>query len=173
MIKFTPVCGQACQLHKTKYKYVFGRGDIPCDILFLGMGPGRSEDLIGEAFIGESGKLLDKMCHDAGLNIYRLFYTNIVLCHPTDKLGGKNRDPSGYEIATCFENVLYIIGEACPRIMVFAGALPHKYYHKAFPEAFQIHHPSYLLQSGGQDSPDYLKNIRVMEGICRQLNYQH
>lgn len=40
---------------------MLGRGDIPCDLLFIGEAPGVSEDALGQPFIGPAGKLLDQL----------------------------------------------------------------------------------------------------------------
>jgi len=40
-------------------KKTFYRGAIPCDILCVGEAPGKSENVIGQPFIGPAGKLLD------------------------------------------------------------------------------------------------------------------
>jgi len=160
---------QMCSLQYTRYHVVLGRGSLPCKILFLGEGPGKSEDLLGQAFIGESGKLLDRMCFESGLTFYKLYYTNIVLCYPTGKKGGKNREPEVSEVSACMENVLYIVGQANPEIIVFVGDIAKHYYNKVFPEAIHIQHPSFLLQTGGIQSPYYLKNIRILEGVNKCL----
>ncbi|GAG10072.1 unnamed protein product, partial [marine sediment metagenome] len=54
-----------CGLYEFRRKIVFGRGKVPADILFVGEAPGKSEDLIGEAFVGPSGRLLDMAIKDA------------------------------------------------------------------------------------------------------------
>ena len=50
-----------CPLHKGRTKFVFGAGNPHADIIFVGEGPGREEDLRGEPFVGRAGKLLDKI----------------------------------------------------------------------------------------------------------------
>ena len=34
------------------------------DLMFVGEGPGREEDLAGEPFVGRSGKLLDRLMQE-------------------------------------------------------------------------------------------------------------
>lgn len=45
------------------------RGDLNPDWLFIGEGPGADEDVQGEPFVGQAGKLLDNML--ASLDIAR------------------------------------------------------------------------------------------------------
>lgn len=46
-------------------KRTFYRGAIPADILFVGEAPGKSENVIGQPFIGPAGKLLDRIISNA------------------------------------------------------------------------------------------------------------
>ena len=50
-----------CPLAKGRTQVVFGVGSATADLLFVGEGPGREEDLAGEPFVGRSGKLLDRL----------------------------------------------------------------------------------------------------------------
>jgi uracil-DNA glycosylase len=54
-----------CPLHTVRSNVVLARGSIPCDILFVGEAPGRSEDALGKPFVGPAGILLDEMIEDA------------------------------------------------------------------------------------------------------------
>ena len=49
-----------CPLCKTRQHVVFGQGVENAEVLFVGEGPGQSEDEQGLPFVGRSGKLLDK-----------------------------------------------------------------------------------------------------------------
>jgi uracil-DNA glycosylase len=154
-----------CPLHLTRRNVVIGRGVLPAQLCFIGEGPGFTEDIVGEAFIGVSGKLLDKMCIDAGLDKYTKFFTNIVLCHPTDRLGGKNREPTYAEICQCLGNVTKIIYRCNPSLIVLVGGLAEKYLLNVNYPSIHIQHPAYLLESGGKCSPYYIQNIRKLEEI--------
>ena len=160
---------QRCTLACTRYNVVMGRGDLPCDLLCIGEAPGKSEDLLGEAFVGEAGKLLDQMFLQARLINRSIYLTNVVLCHPTDKRGGANREPTQTEILACMSNVMSIVNWAQPRVVLLIGDVAEKYYKKTFPGAYHITHPAALLRTGGAQSPYYLKNIRILEEINASL----
>ena len=49
-----------CPLHTTRTNVVFGQGVPTAEVLFVGEGPGQSEDEHGLPFVGRSGQLLDK-----------------------------------------------------------------------------------------------------------------
>ena len=49
-----------CSLCETRQHVVFGQGAADAEVLFVGEGPGQSEDEQGLPFVGRSGQLLDK-----------------------------------------------------------------------------------------------------------------
>lgn len=51
----------ACPLGEARIRMVFGEGDPKAQMMFIGEGPGRDEDLQGRPFVGKAGELLDKM----------------------------------------------------------------------------------------------------------------
>ncbi len=86
-----------CALAETRTQVVFGVGDPKADLLFIGEGPGRDEDLAGEPFVGRSGKLLDKLVQqELGLDRTEFYIANVVKCRPPG-----NRDPLPAEIESC------------------------------------------------------------------------
>ena len=52
---------ESLPLKKGANKLVFGSGNTQADILAVGEGPGRTEDIQGLPFVGQAGKLLDKL----------------------------------------------------------------------------------------------------------------
>jgi DNA polymerase len=106
-----------CPLAATRTQVVFGVGDPTADLLFVGEGPGRDEDLVGEPFVGRSGKLLDKLVHqELGLDRSRFYIANVVKCRPPG-----NRDPLPAEIASCRP---YLEGQLAfidPKVVVTLG----------------------------------------------------
>jgi uracil-DNA glycosylase family 4 len=86
-----------CPLAGTRTQVVFGVGHPTADLMFVGEGPGRDEDLAGEPFVGRSGKLLDKLVHqELGLDRSSFYIANVVKCRPPG-----NRDPLPPEIESC------------------------------------------------------------------------
>lgn len=72
---------------------VFGEGSEDAEILFIGEAPGRREDELRRPFVGQSGKLLDKMLAKINMPRERVYITNIVKRRPP-----QNRDPFAEEI---------------------------------------------------------------------------
>jgi DNA polymerase len=85
-----------CPLHQTRTQVVFGNGDADADLMFVGEAPGANEDRMGLPFVGQAGKLLDKLLGEIGLERAGVFVINTLKCRPPD-----NRDPHPNEIEAC------------------------------------------------------------------------
>jgi uracil-DNA glycosylase family 4 len=86
----------ACPLHQTRTTVVFGAGNADADLMFIGEAPGANEDKLGLPFVGQAGKLLDKLLAEIGLDRPDVFIANTVKCRPPN-----NRDPHPHEIESC------------------------------------------------------------------------
>ncbi|MES3002928.1 MAG: uracil-DNA glycosylase [Pseudomonadota bacterium] len=87
----------ACGLCASRRNTVFGVGDQQADWLIVGEAPGENEDLQGEPFVGQAGKLLDNMLKSLGLDRKRKVYiANVLKCRPP-----ANRNPEPAEVAQC------------------------------------------------------------------------
>jgi uracil-DNA glycosylase len=85
-----------CELCKSRTNIVLPSGDLTSKIVFVGEAPGENEDQCGSPFVGRSGKLLDKMMEEQGLERSKIMITNTVKCRPPN-----NRDPTKEEMAAC------------------------------------------------------------------------
>ncbi|HLY97379.1 MAG TPA: uracil-DNA glycosylase, partial [Sideroxyarcus sp.] len=85
--------------------------------LFVGEGPGADEDVQGEPFVGQAGKLLDNML--AAIKLKRgsnVYIANIVKCRPPS-----NRTPEPDEIAICLPYLQRQIELIQPKLIVALG----------------------------------------------------
>lgn len=64
--------------------------------MFIGEGPGAEEDRTGRPFVGQAGKLLDRMIFAMGFERQEVYIANVVKCRPPG-----NRDPKEDEVAAC------------------------------------------------------------------------
>jgi uracil-DNA glycosylase family 4 len=110
-----------CHLCEGRTRTVFGTGDPKAAWLFVGEGPGRTEDQQGEPFVGQAGKLLDNMLAAMSLRRGRdVFIANVVKCRPTDA-AGKDRAPTPEEAAACLPYLQRQIALIQPRIVIALG----------------------------------------------------
>lgn len=163
---------EACTLSTVRRQVVLGRGTIPAAVLVIGEAPGRSEDMLGQAFIGEAGRLLDQLLDEAGIDLDTVYRTNTVLCRPSDKFGGDNREPKPEEVLACMNNVLLIVSVVNPMWIILVGDTAKRNYHKHFPGAVHITHPAALLRTGGRASPGYIMNLRALQLLSERIK-QH
>ena len=56
-----------CRLAEGRTQVVFGVGNPHADLMFVGEAPGFHEDKQGYPFVGQAGKLLDKLLAGIGL----------------------------------------------------------------------------------------------------------
>jgi DNA polymerase len=105
-----------CELHKNKKNYVPGEGSVNPDIIFIGEGPGETEDNFGRPFIGKAGQLLDKLIAKMGYDRESVFIGNIVKCRPPN-----NRDPLKDEVEACIPYLERQIQVLSPRVIVCLG----------------------------------------------------
>ncbi len=85
-----------CPLHQTRTTVVFGSGNADADLMFIGEAPGANEDRMGLPFVGQAGKLLDKLLGEIAMERGDVWVCNVLKCRPPD-----NRDPHPKEIEAC------------------------------------------------------------------------
>ena len=108
-----------CELCATRTNVVFGQGVPDAEVLFVGEGPGQSEDEQGLPFVGRSGQLLDKYLFAIDLDRKKNCYiANIVKCRPPE-----NRDPLGVEQDACIGYLRRQVALLRPKIIVCLGRI--------------------------------------------------
>jgi uracil-DNA glycosylase len=121
---------QACSLCDSRKNTVFGVGQPSAqpdlapraDWLIVGEAPGENEDIQGEPFVGQAGKLLDNMLRAMVVNGQPLgrhsnvFIANVLKCRPP-----ANRNPSAEEVAMCQPYLLRQIELLQPKIILAMG----------------------------------------------------
>ena len=105
-----------CSLCKTRTNVVPGAGNIKADLLFIGEGPGKNEDLQGLPFVGAAGKFLNEMLNECAIERSGIYITNIVKYRPPD-----NRDPSQEEKDDCNLWLINEIKIISPKLIIFLG----------------------------------------------------
>lgn len=168
-------------LKKGATKLVFGMGNTEALILCIGEGPGRTEDQEGLPFVGQAGKLLDKLLLLAGLERKKVFITNVVHHRPPE-----NRDPEAHEIEAYGKYLDKIIEIISPKLILTLGRfsmakfLPGGFisnvHGKVFPVEFNgrsltvipMYHPAASLRNGSvlrSEEEDFLKLKKMLPDI--------
>ena len=105
-----------CQLAGTRTQVVFGVGNPDADLLFVGEAPGFHEDQNGVPFVGQAGKLLDRLLAGIGLERSDIYVANVLKCRPP-----QNRDPQPDEIASCEPHLFRQIELIQPKLVATLG----------------------------------------------------
>jgi len=168
-----------CDLSKNRHKTVFGEGDPQAKLMFVGEGPGATEDSTGRPFVGRAGELLTRMIENV-LHLRRdqVYIANIVKCRPPG-----NRVPTPTEAFTCRPYLLRQIELIRPQIIMTLGGTAYRYLtndetpvsrvrgHIIRTENYLIvptFHPSYLLRNPSAKKlawEDLIKVKELLEGV--------
>jgi DNA polymerase len=105
-----------CALHQTRTTVVFGAGNADANLMFIGEAPGANEDRMGLPFVGQAGKLLDKLLEEIGLARGDVFIANTLKCRPPD-----NRDPLPNEIQSCHDYLARQVALIEPTVICTLG----------------------------------------------------
>ena len=105
-----------CRLAEGRTQVVFGVGNPDAELLFVGEAPGFHEDKQGYPFVGQAGKLLDKLLGGIGLTRSDVYIANVLMCRPPG-----NRDPMPDEIEHCESWLFRKIELIEPRVVATLG----------------------------------------------------
>jgi uracil-DNA glycosylase len=105
-----------CPLAGGRTQVVFGSGDPAADLMFVGEAPGFHEDQQGVPFVGQAGKLLERLLAGIGLERREVYIANVIKCRPPG-----NRDPQPEEIEACESYLFRQVELIQPRVIATLG----------------------------------------------------
>jgi len=105
-----------CDLVLGRHHAVPGEGHPRATMMFVGEGPGATEDETGRPFVGAAGHFLDELLADIGLRREDVFIANVTKCRPPG-----NRDPLPEEIDACHPWLRAQIRIIQPRVICTLG----------------------------------------------------
>jgi uracil-DNA glycosylase len=158
---------QSCPLAKTRKNAVPGEGDLEAELMFVGEGPGREEDIQGKPFVGRAGQLLTRIIKAMKFERENVYITNVIKCRPPD-----NRNPKTSEVEKCQRFLLKQIELISPKIIVTLGNVPTCYFlnksegitslrGRFYPyhdiQIMPTFHPSYLVRN--EDNKELKKMV--------------
>jgi len=167
-----------CPLCQGIRNKVPGQGDRHSPLMFIGEGPGQTEDEEGLAFVGAAGQLLTKMLEAIQLPRERVYICNIVKCRPPG-----NRIPTPEEAEACrihLRNQTWLIR---PKVIVLLGSTAAK--NLLNPEIritrergrwterkgvwmMPTYHPSALLRDAGK-KPEAWEDMKSLRDKLKEL----
>ena len=151
-----------CDSMNRKNKIVVSRGSPLANLMIIGEAPGAKEEEVGKPFVGRSGKLLDKLLQNAGIDINKdVYFCNVIKCRPP-----KNRRPTKTEIQENLPWLYQQIKLVNPRVIVLVGAtalgailkiksrisiLRGEWFNWEGRLVMPVFHPSYLLRNQSKE----------------------
>jgi DNA polymerase len=106
-----------CFLCEGRTHTVPGEGSSTAKLMFVGEGPGQTEDQTGRPFVGKAGELLTQIIEAIGLRREEVYIANAVKCRPP-----QNRKPLPDELAACWPYLERQIELIRPGVLVALGA---------------------------------------------------
>jgi DNA polymerase len=173
-----------CGLKATATQMVFADGNPDSDIMIVGEAPGAEEDRLGKPFVGQSGKLLDRMLAAIGLDRTTVYISNIVNWRPPG-----NRQPNAAEIAISLPFIERHIALMQPKILLCAGGtsaaallatregitrIHGRWFDRSFPDlpapvpTMPIYHPAFILRQPGMKR-DVWRDLLVLKRRMQEL----
>lgn len=146
-----------CPLHRGRKNIVFGEGSPNAELMFIGEGPGRDEDIQGRPFVGRAGQLLNRIIAAMGLKREEVYIANVVKCRPPE-----NREPKPDEVQACTPFLARQIDTIKPRVICALGmsaarhilkkdvpisVLRGRFQEYCGMQVMVTYHPAYLLRN--------------------------
>lgn len=143
------------ELKKHAKNFVLSSGPENSPLMIIGEAPGKEEDETGLPFVGDSGKLLNKMLDEVGINREKVYVTNVVNWRPEN-----NRRPTDEEIDAfrpfLYEHIklknpkiIFVLGSVAMKALNISGSITEArgtvYSHDGRLVLLSFH-PSYLLR---------------------------
>ncbi|HET7566619.1 MAG TPA: uracil-DNA glycosylase [Gaiellaceae bacterium] len=135
-----------CRLAQGRTQVVFGAGNPHADLMFVGEAPGFHEDKQGVPFVGQAGKLLEKLLGAIGLWRDDVYIANVLKCRPPG-----NRDPQPDEIEACESHLFRQIELIEPKVIATLGNFATKLLSGSPVGITRVHGQERPLQIAGRE----------------------
>ncbi len=179
----------ACALCQTRTRTVFGVGDRAARWLVVGEAPGAEEDARGEPFVGQAGRLLDRILAAAGLSRTgsgdaAVYIANVLKCRPPG-----NRHPEPEEAMRCepylrrqiellSPSLILVMGRAASQALLGSDASIASLRGRAHPievagrtvPVIVTYHPAYLLRNLADKAKVWADLCLALEVFARRTS---
>lgn len=107
-----------CDLSKNRTKIIFGAGNQTAALMIIGDAPSAEDELQGEPFSGQAGKLFTAMLKAMGYQRNDVYISNLVKCRTSE-----NQDLTVDEVATCESYLVRQIKLVQPDLILVLGSV--------------------------------------------------
>ncbi len=156
-------CTACPELVASRTLVVPGEAPLDARLLLVGEAPGAEEDLVGRPFVGRSGRLLDSLLEQAGIERSLVAVSNVVKCRPPG-----NRAPRRAEVSRCRGFLDHQLEALDPALVVTLGSTAAAWFfgpaarigtlrtevlHHGGRRVLVSYHPSAALRFGPRGEP--------------------
>jgi uracil-DNA glycosylase family 4 len=166
------------------HRVVLCRGQVPCDVLFVGEAPGESEDTTGVPFVGPAGRVLDTVIEKALRGVRargcqpRLAFTNLVGCIPLeqreDGTRGKASEPLPEQVKQCGLRLREFVRLCDPKVIVCVGAQARDWLDPKRAGSIRLDFSGRMLDvvhpAGILRAPEAKRGLLVQQSVVRIAN---
>jgi uracil-DNA glycosylase len=184
---------ERCELYGPATQTVFGEGPQNARVMFIGEQPGDQEDVIGRAFVGPAGQLLDRALEEARIDRRLIYVTNAVKHFKFTSRGRRriHQSPSPAEIEICRfwldaeraavnPALIVLMGGSAGRAILGRPVSVMRERGRPFTlpdgaSAFLTVHPSYLLRqpdaaSRAREYATFVRDLRTVRDLISSLS---
>jgi uracil-DNA glycosylase family 4 len=138
--------------------------DKPIDLMFIGMGAGKDEDINlnpknihNQPFVGRAGKYLRDVIKYLWDNhkLFNIALSNTVRCHPIDN-NNKDREPTQEELNYCLHHIKEEIEQLKPKSVILLGMSSFKSF----------------IKLDNDDNRNTIKVLRKFQFYNKDIGYQ-
>lgn len=172
-----------CPLHSGSKQQVYFRGDAPCDVLIIGVGPLSNDEDVGKPMMGDNGDVINEIIDGTMSNFNQFLHlsqteqiealfkkrkdwtlktciTNSVICRNGDA-------PDRDNIRACSKRLAEFIQIAKPKLLIAAGKeagsaiislLSHL---PEYPRSMEIRGPGFVTRLSGDDRSVEIERIKL------------
>lgn len=121
----------------------------PYRVVFVGEGPGKSENMTGQPFEGAAGIRLDRIVAKSVPPHVTVGYTNLVCCIPwADATRSAVTEPGVDHVEACMPRLQEFMRLANPDLIVCLGVPSHDWHDPKVKKRVNYHRPTYWWYDG-------------------------
>jgi len=148
-----------CSLWKDAKHAVLGEGPANARLMLVGQNPGKEEDRTGRPFVGRTGKFLNHVLSEHGLEREGIFITSVVKhCTP------KNRKPKPDEVEACMPYLVDQVSIVKPSAILLMGTIAWQTPREKGITYIETYHPSAAMRFP-KIRKKFLEDIKALQKL--------
>lgn len=140
----------SCKLHRGRTQVITGKGDTNASLFVITEAPTFNEDVAGEPFAEEAGKLFENILKSIGYRMEDIYITPYVKCSPYQSFITEEEE------ALCHQHLMYELNEIQPQKVLLLGRNVAKYLLKTTQSFDAVRNQSAHLQILDKTVPVYV-----------------